>query len=128
MDSETCPVCGGDRRISNAFGGSSATCPACHGSGRRTASEGFHDVTKTKPSHYRTATEPKVAKKRPDWPESFAFIQLAKEVRASESCEEETKDKLIREIVDYERTHAQMTKTFSRIVRKQLRPAPAETK
>ncbi len=126
MDDETCPVCGGDRRISNSFGGSSATCPACHGSGRRAKNEGFHDVTKTKPSHYRPANEAKGPKKKQTWPETSGGMMLAREVRDSTTCEEETKAKLIRDIIDYERTHPQMTKTFSRIVRKQLRPAPKD--
>jgi hypothetical protein len=126
MDSETCPVCGGDRRIYNSFGGSSATCPACHGSGRRTASEGFHDVTKTKPEHFLPKTDPQAGKKKKlTWPETPGGAQLAKEVRDSETCEEEIKAKLIRDIIDYERTHPQMTKTFSRLIRKHLRPAPS---
>jgi hypothetical protein len=59
MDGELCRLCGGDGRIGNALGGSSATCPGCHGSGRRAdTSGGFHDVTKTKPSHYRSAVVP----------------------------------------------------------------------
>ena len=56
MEGETCRVCGGDGRIGNALGRSTATCPGCHGSGRRAEeSARFHDVTKTKPSHYRPA-------------------------------------------------------------------------
>ncbi|TMB25489.1 MAG: molecular chaperone DnaJ, partial [Deltaproteobacteria bacterium] len=42
MIGETCRLCGGDGRIGNALGRSSATCPSCHGSGRRTdTSSGF---------------------------------------------------------------------------------------
>jgi len=125
MIGDVCPVCGGDKRISNSFGGSSATCPACHGSGRRTEDLGFHDVTKTKPEHHRQPTTAKAAKKRTDWPETLGGIQLANEVRDSTICEEAQKAKLIREIIDYERTHPQMTKTFSRLIRKHLRPAPS---
>ena len=48
---EVCGVCGGDRRIGNSFG-LTTTCPSCHGNGKRRAeAHGFHDVTKTKPSH-----------------------------------------------------------------------------
>jgi DnaJ-class molecular chaperone len=125
MERDPCSICGGDGRISNAFGGSSATCPACHGSGRRADPEGFHDVTKTKPSHYETANTAEMGKKKKkDWPDTFGGIQLATEVRDSTICEEELKAKLILDIIDYERTHPLMTKTFSRIIRKQLRPAP----
>ncbi|MBW2529580.1 MAG: molecular chaperone DnaJ [Deltaproteobacteria bacterium] len=125
MIGDVCPVCGGDKRISNSFGGSSATCPACHGSGRRTEDRGFHDVTKTKPEHHRSAAQPQAAKKKKvDWPETLGGIQLAKEVQESTICEDELKAKLIREIIDYERTHPQMTKTFSRLIRKHLRPPP----
>jgi DnaJ-class molecular chaperone len=125
MQGDVCPICGGDGRITNSFGGSSATCPACHGSGRRGEERiGFHDVTKTKPSHYRPRNEPQAAKKRKDWPETPSGARLATEVRESESCEEALKAKLIREIIEYERGHAQMTKTFTKKIRRQLRPPP----
>src|SRR5919108_673810 len=53
MEGDVCRLCGGDGRIGNALGGSTASCPGCHGSGRRAdTSSRFHDVTKTKPSHY----------------------------------------------------------------------------
>jgi RecJ-like exonuclease len=123
MEGDSCPICGGDGRITNSFGGSSATCPACHGTGRRAEpSVGLHDVTKTKPSHYRAAPEVKAAKKRPDWPETSGGVRLANEVRDCATCDEALKTKIIREIVDYERTHPQITKTFTQKVRKQLRP------
>lgn len=124
MDGDSCAICGGDGRISNSFGGSSTTCPACHGSGRRKEdSVGFHDVTKTKPSHYRQQTAPQAAKKKKkDWPETLSGAHLAKEVQDCPTCEDALKAKLIREIIEYERGHAQMTKTFTKKVRRQLRP------
>jgi RecJ-like exonuclease len=125
MEGDSCPICGGDGRITNSFGGSSATCPACHGTGRRSeASVGIHDVTKTKPSHYRAPQTAQQAAKKKDWPDTFRGMQLANEVRDSPSCEETLKAKLIREIIDYERSHVELTKTFTTKVRKQLRPPP----
>jgi hypothetical protein len=125
MEGDTCPICGGDGRISNAFAGSSATCPACHGTGRRDEGGGvFHDVTKTKPSHHHPASTTKAAPKNRDWPETFRGIQLATEVRDSATCEDKLKAKLIREVIDYERSHAEVTQTFIKKVRKQLRPPP----
>src|SRR5574342_45040 len=80
MEVEPCRLCGGDGRIDNALGHSTATCPSCHGSGRRAeTSPGFHDVTKTKPSHYRPAT---VAPAGPKAPMTAEGAQLAGEVNA----------------------------------------------
>jgi RecJ-like exonuclease len=125
MEGDTCPICGGDGRISNAFAGSTTTCPACHGTGRRSEQRAvFHDVTKTKPSHHLPSSTVQAANKSKDWPETFRGVQLATEVRDSSSCEEKLKAKLIREIVDYERSHAEVTQTFIKKVRKQLRPPP----
>ncbi len=121
MQGELCRVCGGDGRIGNALGGSSATCPGCHGSGRRAeASSGFHDVTKTKPSHYRPAapevpTGPKV-------PTTSEGVQLALEVNASAVLAQDAKTRLVAEIVNHESTHGRCTKTFIKKVRKQARP------
>jgi len=122
MEGESCRVCGGDGRIGNALGGSTATCPGCHGTGRRAeASPGFHDVTKTKPSHYRpaaaaVATGPKV----PVTPEG---VLLGREVNASPVLAADAKTRLIAEIVNHESTHGRCTKTFIKKVRKQTRPA-----
>ena len=58
---DPCMICGGDGRISNSFGGSTATCPACHGTGRRGEDGGFRDVTKTKPEHHNPAAAKKSA-------------------------------------------------------------------
>src|SRR2546426_12570195 len=89
MDGEPCRLCGGDGRIGNALGGSSATCPGCHGSGRRTeTSFGFHDVTKTKPSHHRPAVATSTGPKGPTTAEG---VQLALEVSASAVLAEDAK-------------------------------------
>ncbi len=122
MEHELCRICGGDGRISNSFGGSSATCPACHGTGRKSEEESlFRDVTKTKSSHYRKPGDPQHTAK-PTWPSTGTGIQLATEVRDSPNCSEDAKAKLIREIIDYEGSHGHCTQTFTRKVRKQLRP------
>src|SRR5512143_2538011 len=103
MDGELCRVCGGDGRIGNALGGSSATCPGCHGSGRRAdTSSGFHDVTKTKPSHHRTATAAPQGPKTPATPEG---VQLAREVSACGTLDEDAKKRLVAEIMNHESTH-----------------------
>ena len=125
MEIETCRLCGGDGRIGNALGGSSATCPSCHGSGRRAeAAPGFHDVTKTKPSHHRPAvaisTGPKV-------PATAEGVQLAREVSASAGLAADAKARLIAEIVNHETTHGRCTKTFIKKVRKQTRPTRGDT-
>lgn len=119
METESCRVCGGDGRVGNAFGGSSATCPSCHGSGRRAeAPSGFHDVTKTKPSHYRT---PAAAPAGPKVPVTAEGSQLAEEVNASAVLAPDAKTRLIAEIVNHETTHGRCTKTFLKKVRKQAR-------
>ena len=121
MEIETCRVCGGDGRVGNAFGGSTATCPSCHGSGRRAeASSGFHDVTKTKPSHYRAAAPVPAG---PRGPVTAEGTQLAAEVSASAVLTADAKTRLIAEIVNHESTHGRCTKTFLKKVRKQTRPA-----
>ncbi len=120
MDGELCHLCGGDGRIGNALGRSSATCPGCHGSGRRAdTSSGFHDVTKTKPSHYH----PEVAiPKGPKGPATSEGVQLALEVGASVVLAEDAKARLLAEIVNHESTHGRCTKTFIKKIRKQTRP------
>jgi DnaJ-class molecular chaperone len=118
---ETCGVCGGDRRIGNSFG-LTTTCPSCHGSGRRAEQTGFHDVTKTKPSHHRATNRVEVAVKA-QWPATFEGGQLATQVRDSTTCAADLKARLIREIIDYEDSHGQCTQTFIKKVRKQFRPS-----
>ncbi len=104
MEFETCRVCGGDGRIGNALGGSSAKCPGCHGSGRRAeASSGFHDVTKTKPSHHRPAVP--VASTGPRTPATPEGAQLALEVRACAVLADDAKARLVAEIAAHEGSH-----------------------
>jgi hypothetical protein len=120
MEGELCRVCGGDGRIGNALGGSTATCPGCHGTGRRAdTSPGFHDVTKTKPSHHRPAA---AAPAGPKGPTTAEGTQLSAEVSASTVLSEDAKVRLLAEIVNHESTHGRCTKTFIKKVRKQTRP------
>jgi hypothetical protein len=115
-------MCGGDGRIGNALGGSSTKCPSCHGSGVRTESAPrFHDVTKTKPSHYRPVTAIPAG---PRGPTTSEGTQLAAEVSASVTLTTEAKARLVAEILNHESTHGRCTKTFIKKVRKQARPAP----
>jgi hypothetical protein len=124
MIGEPCSICGGDGRIGNAFGGSSTTCPSCHGSGQRAETTGFHDVTKTKQSHYGpTNRVAVVAKTR--WPVTSEGGLLATEVKESTICTEVTKAKLIQDIIDHEGVHGLCTKTFIKKVRQQVRPKMA---
>ena len=119
MEVESCRMCGGDGRIGNALGGSSATCPSCHGSGRRAeAAYGFHDVTKTKPSHHRPAAAISAGPKGTTTAEG---AQLAAEVSASAVLTADAKARLLAEIVNHESTHGRCTKTFVKKVRKQAR-------
>jgi hypothetical protein len=120
---ESCGICGGDGRIQNSFGGSSKTCPGCNGRGRKSEDLGvFRDVTKTKPSHHRPAVKPGAPAPKPDAPTTFEGSQLAKEVHATATLSNETKSKLIREIMEYEVSHGKCTQTFTKKIRKQLRP------
>src|SRR5438132_4500695 len=110
MEGELCRLCGGDGRIGNALGRSTATCPSCHGSGRRAdTSSRFHDVTKTKPSHHQ---QPAAAPSGPRVPVTPEGTQLAAEVSASAILAEDAKTRLIAEIINHESTHGRCTKTF----------------
>ena len=82
--------------------------------------EGFRDVTKTKPSHFRGANKAAEATK-PTWPSSFGGDALAKEIQAS-GLSNETKAKLVRDVMDHESTHTEITQTFIKKVRKLFRP------
>ena len=82
---------------------------------------GFHDVTKTKPSHHRQSNKVEVAEK-PQWPVTFEGGQLATEVRDSSMCTAEVKSRLIREVMEHEASHGLCTQTFIKKVRKQIRP------
>jgi cytochrome c peroxidase len=124
MATDTCGICGGDGRIANAFA-NTATCPACHGSGRRADQGGFRDVTKTKPSHHRQPQQAQAAEKKPQWPSTLGGIELAKEVQASGNVSNDTKAKLTREILEYEASHGQCTRTFIKKIRLQIRPPSA---
>ncbi len=120
MESEVCRLCGGDGRIGNALGRSTATCPGCHGSGRRAdTSSRFHDVTKTKPSHFRA---PEPAPAGPRAPTTAEGAQLAREVSASTVLAADAKARLLVEIMNHESTHGRCTQTFIKKVRKQARP------
>jgi hypothetical protein len=122
MEGELCRLCGGDGRIGNALGRSTATCPGCHGSGRRAdTSSRFRDVTKTKPSHYQ---RPEEAPKGPKVPVTFEGTELAREVSASTVLTEDAKARLLAEIMNHESTHGRCTQTFLKKVRKQARPKP----
>jgi hypothetical protein len=121
MEGELCRVCGGDGRIGNALGRSTATCPGCHGSGRRAdTSSMFRDVTKTKQSHYRPAVQE--APKGPKGPTTAEGAQLAREVNESTVLAEDAKARLLVEIVNHESTHGRCTQTFIKKIRKLARP------
>ena len=118
---EHCVSCGGDGYIQNSFGVRNR-CPTCRGSGRRITTEGFHDVTKTKPSHYEKSVPKGQAPAKPTWPTTFEGGQLANEVKESKIVTQEVKDRLVREIMEHEGTHGTCTQTFIKKVRKQIRP------
>jgi len=122
MEGESCRICGGDGRVGNAFGGSSTTCPGCRGTGRRTIGVLFHDVTKTKASHHTGAAKPGAPVVKQTAPSTAEGAALGNEVKAC-ALSEDTKAKLIREIIDYESSHGKCTQTFSKKIRKQIRPA-----
>lgn len=122
MSIEPCGICGGDGKMSNSFG-NEARCPSCHGTGRRMEDDGlFRDVTKTKASHHRPSNVEGKAEKQ-TWPSTFEGGQLAKEVKECTTLSLDTKARLTREIIEYEDSHGKCTKTFTKKVRKQLRPA-----
>ena len=121
MEGDTCAICGGDGRISNSFG-RTTSCPGCHGSGRRSDDgPAFRDVTKTKPSHHRPQQTKAEATGKP-WPTTFEGGRLATEIEASATCANETKARLVREIIEYEGTHGRCTQTLIKKIRKQLKP------
>jgi DnaJ-class molecular chaperone len=128
MEGETCRMCGGDGRIGNALGKSTATCPSCHGSGRRAEyASAFRDVTKTKPSHYRptpSAAAP-AGTAGPRAPVTLEGVQLAVDVNDSTLLTPDAKVRLVAEIVNHESTHGRCTKTFMKKIRKQARPGSA---
>jgi len=124
VSAETCGVCGGDGRIANSFGGGEKRCPGCNGTGRRSADSSLlRDVTKTKPSHHRSADKAEAAAKQ-TWPSTPEGGRLANLVKDSPICTEEVKARLIREIMEYETSHGSCTQTFSKKIRKQVVPRP----
>ena len=118
---ETCRICGGDGRIDNSFG-NVAKCPSCHGSRKRSEDTGFHDVTKTKPSHHQPTNRAGVVEKQ-TWPSTPAGAQLATQIKDDASLPAATKERLTRDIIEHEGTHGQCTQTFLKKIRKQVRPA-----
>lgn len=118
MSSETCGMCGGDGRI-DQMSGQTSRCPGCLGSGRRAESTGFHDVTKTKASHYRPTNVANKPEKQV-WPTTGEGVRLATQIRDSATLSAETKARLTREIMDYEASHGQCTQTFTKKIRKQI--------
>jgi hypothetical protein len=120
LDGDLCRMCGGDGRIDNALGGTSARCPSCHGTGRRAElTSGFHDVTKTKPSHHQAPGPAPTGPRVPVTPEA---VQLSSEVSASLVLSADAKTRLLAEILAHEISHGRCTKTFIKKVRKQARP------
>jgi hypothetical protein len=120
MIGESCGICGGDGRVSNTAG-LTARCPACAGTGRKAeASSGMRDVTKTKPSHHQPTNKAAVVAK-PQFPSTFEGVRLANEVKAS-GLSDDAKNRLIREITEYEGAKGSCTKTFQQKIRKQFRP------
>ncbi len=91
---------------------------------------GPRDVTKTKSAQGRGPQTSKpdlkesVARDRTA-PSSREGVKLAGEVNECTLISDETKARLVREIIAYEASHGGCTKTFSKKIRKQLRPAPA---
>ena len=115
-----CTTCGGDGYIEN--GGSRNRCPTCRGGGRHVAAEGFHDVTKTKASHHLPSNLKGPAAPKPTWPTTALAVLLATEVRDSTTLSQDVKDRLIREIMEHEIAHGHCTQTFTKKMRKQVRP------
>jgi hypothetical protein len=81
---------------------------------------GFHDVTKTKPSHYAPVSAASTA---PRGPITSEAVQLSSEVGASLALSADAKTRLLAEILNHELSHGRCTKTFIKKVRKQVRPA-----
>jgi hypothetical protein len=113
---ESCGVCGGDGRLQNAWG-QVAKCPSCHGSGHRREEIGFHDVTKTKPSHHQRPNRAPVVEKAV-WPSTPSGDILAQGVRDAAALSAETKARLTLEIIAHETSHGLCTKTFAKKIKR----------
>ncbi len=116
-ESEPCGVCGGDGTLTNSWG-QRAKCPSCHGNGKRRIDTGFHDVTKTKPSHHAQSNRLGAVAEKQTKPTTPVGIGLMNEVEKSTSLSAETKAKLVLEIFEHESSHGQVTKTFVKKLRK----------
>jgi hypothetical protein len=81
--------------------------------------EGLRDVTKTKASHHRPTNKAPVAEKE-TWPSTPGGARLADEVKAS-GLPDHVKERLVREIIQYEGSHGKCTETFTKKLRRQLR-------
>lgn len=112
---ELCGVCGGDGTITNAWGQKNR-CPSCHGNGKRRVDTGFHDVTKTKPSHHGPTNRAGGAVK--DNKPSTPLGQLLMAEVEKTTLSAEAKAKLVLEIYEHEASHGQVTKTFAKKLRK----------
>ncbi len=120
MSTESCGICGGDGRIANSFG-LTDKCPTCHGTGRRGDAEPqFRDVTKTKPSHHKQANKAATAEKK-QWPDTYEGGRLATEIRDCSTVTPEIRARLIRDVIEYEESHASCTQTFQKKIRKLIR-------
>ncbi len=119
MEREPCAFCGGEGRIRAGARGT-ASCPACRGSGSRPDDVGFYDVTKTKPSHHHPADSMKDGKRIA--PVTAGGRLLVEEVKESKLPDKD-KARLTQSIIDYEARKGECTKTFSRLVRKEVRNA-----
>ncbi len=95
-------------------------CPGCGGSGRRRE---YEDLIRnvTKPNTTRGAQAARAPAEKQTWPSTAGGKQLATEVQECTTCPEETRARLVREIIEYEGSHGTCTKTFTRKVRRQLR-------
>ncbi|MBX3230251.1 MAG: molecular chaperone DnaJ [Labilithrix sp.] len=113
---ELCGVCGGDGTIDNAWG-QRAKCPSCHGNGKRRVDTGFHDVTKTKPSHHGVPTNRQGVVVKETKPTTPMGILLMNEVEKT-ALSADAKAKLVLEIYEHEASHGQVTKTFVKKLRK----------
>jgi hypothetical protein len=126
-DINVCGVCGGDGQIENAWG-QRTRCPSCGGSGKRRVDTGFRDVTKTKESHHQNSNRQGQPAAKQTTPTTPVGIQLATEIAASSRLTAEVKERLVREIMDHEAQHGQITKTFMKKLRKQIgTPPPAKS-
>lgn len=113
---ELCGVCGGDGTIDNAWG-QRAKCPSCHGNGKRRTDTGFHDVTKTKPSHHAPSNRIGANVVKETKPTTSMGVLLMNEVEKT-ALSADAKAKLVLEIYEHEASHGQVTKTFVKKFRK----------